>query len=98
VSSATIDRLLKPHKIGLYYQRKSNKGSLLYKKIPLNMTEWDIEKVGFVEMDLVCHCGASTAGEYINTLSVMEICSGWWEGEAIMGRGQYLTFEALIEI
>lgn len=100
VSSATIDRLLKPHKIELYYQRKSNKGkgSLLYKKIPLKMTEWDIEKVGFVEMDLVCHCGASTAGEYINTLSVMEISSGWWEGEAIMGRGQYPTFEALTGI
>ena len=28
-----------------------------------------------VEMALVCHCGASTAGEYINTLSVMELSS-----------------------
>lgn len=97
ISSATIDRVLRSKKEQWKYKRSSHqkRGSLLYKRIPLRLTDWDTEKVGYLEMDLVCHCGASVAGEFINTLSTMEICSGWWEGEAIMGRGQHRTFEAL---
>jgi len=100
ISSATIDRLLKPKKEAWRYERRGSqqKGSLLYKKIPLRLTDWDTQKVGYVEMDLVCHCGASTSGEYVSSLSTMEIASGWWEAEAIMGRAQYRTFEALKEI
>jgi hypothetical protein len=49
-------------------------------------------------MDLVHHCGASTAGEYIHSLSALEIGSGWWEGEAVMGRSQSWIFEALKNI
>jgi hypothetical protein len=37
-------------------------------------------------------------GEYVNTLSTTEISSGWWEGEAIMGRSQDHSFWALKEI
>lgn len=98
ISSATIDRLLRPVKEKWRYERRSShirSGNLLYKRIPLKLTDWDTAKVGYVEMDLVCHCGASTAGEYINTLSAMEISSGWWEGEAIIGKGQQRTFNAI---
>jgi len=97
ISSATIDRLLKAKKEAWRYERrhKHTGGSLLYKKIPLRLTDWDTNKVGYVEIDLVCHCGASSAGEHINSLSTIEISSGWWEAEAIMGRGQHRTFEAL---
>jgi len=98
ISSATIDRLLQPIKERWRYERRgshSRSGNLLYKRIPLKLTDWDTAKVGYVEMDLVCHCGASTAGEFINTLSVMEISSGWWEAEAIMGRGQKRTLDAI---
>ena len=42
---------------------------------------------------LVEHCGTSTAGEYINTISVVDIASGWWEGEAI----PKAPFERVIE-
>ena len=100
VSSATIDRMLESHRNALLYRRRkgSRKGGLLYKKIPMKMTDWNTPKVGYVEIDLVNHCGASTQGEYVNTLSVVEISSGWWEGEAIMGKGQYPTFQGLTEI
>lgn len=98
ISSATIDRLLSPVKERWRYERRSShnrSGNLLYKRIPLRLTDWDTEKVGYIEMDLVCHCGASTAGEFINTLSAMEISTGWWEAEGIMGRGQQRTFNAI---
>lgn len=97
ISSATIDRILRSKKGEWKYKRNNTqkRSSLLYKKIPLRLTDWDTEKVGYLEMDLVCHCGASNAGEYINSLSTTEISTGWWEGEAIMGRGQHRTFKAL---
>lgn len=98
ISSATIDRLLRPIKERWRYERKGKhykSRDLLYKRIPLRLTDWDTGEVGYVEMDLVVHCGASAVGEYINTLSAMEISSGWWEAEAIMGRGQQRTFDAI---
>ncbi len=73
-------------------------GSLLKQKIPIRLTEWDISKVGYVEMYLVAHCGSSTSGEYINTLSTTEVSSQWWEGEAVMGKSQEFTFQALKRI
>lgn len=33
------------------------------------MTDWDLRQVGFLEINLVLHCGASTAGEYAHSLS-----------------------------
>ena len=73
-------------------------GYLLKQKIPIRLTQWDTGVVGYVEIDFVVHCGASVLGEYVNTLSTTEISSGWWEGEAIMGRSQEHSFWALQEI
>jgi len=35
------------------------------------------DKPGFLEIDLVAHCGNSTRGEYINTLNMTDIATGW---------------------
>jgi hypothetical protein len=100
ISSATIDRLLKADKGKWRYERSHypKKTPLLYKAIPLKLTDWDTSQVGFIEMDLVFHCGASTEGDHLYTLSTTEISSGWWEGEALQGRGQLGVFEALKRI
>ena len=100
VSPATIDRLLTAKKTEWIAQRRYGRvgGNLIAKKIPLKMTDWDLDQVGFLEMDLVLHCGASTAGEYAHSLSTLEIGSAWWEGEAVMGRAQGRIFEAIKQI
>jgi hypothetical protein len=100
ISPATIDRLLRPKKGEIKDRRRyaSRGANLIAKKIPLRMTDWETDRVGYVEMDLVLHCGVSTDGEYGHTLSSMEICSGWWEGEVVMGRAQIRIFNALKEI
>lgn len=97
ISSATIDRRLK---IPRNQERKrrfttTKPGSLLKAKIPVRLTDWDTEKVGFLETDLVAHCGSSAFGSFLNTVSLTEIATGWWEGESIMGKGQKVTLEAL---
>jgi hypothetical protein len=97
MSSATIDRRLKVPRQAERRRRFSTTrpGSLLKKKIPIRLTDWDTQKIGFLEVDLVAHCGSSTRGEFLNTVSLTEIATGWWEGEAIMGKGQKNTLEAL---
>ena len=50
----------------------------------------------FVEVDFVAHCGVTTAGEYINTLVVTDISSGWTEPMAVLNKAQRFVFEALM--
>lgn len=50
-----------------------------------------------MEVDLVVHCGSSTLGEYINTVSTTKLSSGWGEDEAIMEESQEYSFRALKE-
>lgn len=97
ISSATIDRRLKVPRQAEHKRQFSTTrpGSLLKKKIPIRLTDWDTQKVGFLEVDLVAHCGSSARGNFLNTVSLTEIATGWWEGEAIMGKGQKVTLEAI---
>jgi len=100
VSPATIDRLLAPKKAEWISQKRYGRlgGNLIARKVPLKLTDWDLAQVGYLEMDLVLHCGASTAGEYGHSLSALEIGSAWWEGEVVMGRSQDRIFQAIKDI
>jgi len=101
ISSATIDRKLRHQKEVLHRLRRkghSKNKSLLYQKIPIRLNDWDTSIIGNLGIDFVEHCGSSKRGEYVNSLSTTDIASGWWEGEGVMGRGQYPTLEALKRI
>ena len=47
---------------------------------------WDIDTPGYFEVDLVHHCGSSAHGEYVHTLQMIDVFSGWSERVAILGR------------
>jgi len=101
ISTKTIDRKLKHQKeierIRKKYQKKVH--PLLYQKIPVKLSDdWDRSRLGNVQVDLIEHCGQSGRGEYLNTISNTDISTGWWEGEAITGRGQIPTLEGLDKV
>jgi len=101
ITAATIDRKLKHQKevLHLLWSKGGPKpGSMLKHKIAVRLTDWDTAKVGYIEADLVFHCGASTLGAHVCTVSATEISSGWWEGEPILGKSQDQCFRALKEI
>jgi len=100
ISPATIDRKLRHQKQVLHRERKHHRGNnpLIYQEIPIKAGGWDRSLVGQVQIDLVLHCGSSASGLFINSLSVVDIATGWWEAEAIMGSGQERTFKALTNI
>ena len=98
VSPKTIDRLLSREKRVRQLRRDRNPAvhPLLYQKIPVKVaSEWDTGQVGNVQVDYVEHCGRATAGDYIHTLSAVDIATSWWEGEAICSRSQQATKEGL---
>jgi len=98
MSSATIDRCLGPARFehpshGL---STTKPGSLLKKAIPVRtFTPWDEDKPGFLEIDLVAHCGGSVEGQYINTLTCVDLSTGWIECLAVHHRTQQAVFEAI---
>jgi hypothetical protein len=91
MSPATIDRLLRPwRRLGGRRGLTTTKpGSLLKDLIPIRtFTDWPENKPGFLEVDLVAHCGESADGFYLNTLSAVDVASGWLECVAVWGKGQ----------
>ena len=100
ISSATIDRRLKTKKYQIKKKLYSSTrpGLLLKNQIPVRTDNWDIKRPGFLEIDLVAHCGNSASGDYISTLDCVDIHTTWIERRAVMGRGQYETFLAVNEI
>lgn len=91
MSASTIDRLLGPWRRSADHHRFSltKPGTLLKNAIPVRTyAEWDDAKPGFLEVDLVHHCGASEEGFYLTTLSATDVASGWSECLAVWGKGQ----------
>jgi hypothetical protein len=96
-SPRTLDRLLAHERAvrQLQRQRRPPVHPLLYQLVPEKLpNEWDREQLGNAQMDFVLHGGRSTAGEYLHTMSVVDIASGWWEGEPQMGRSQKASQES----
>lgn len=101
ISAATIDRLLGKERKMMSLRRRSRTkpGTLLKHQIPIKtFSQWDEQRPGFVEIDLVGHEGGNTSGDYIQTLDVTDVCTGWTEVQAVKNKAQVWVFEALKQI
>jgi hypothetical protein len=90
ISRSTIDRCLVPARFSHPHGLSTTKpGSLLKKNIPVRTyTPWDEDKPGFLEIDLVAHCGDTTTGQFLDTLTCTDLCTGWTEPIALRRRSQ----------
>lgn len=101
MSPSTIDRLLRP------YRRQGRRhgfsttrpGTLLKREIPIRtFSDWDEACPGFLEVDLVAHCGESTEGFYLTTLTTVDIHTGWVECQAVWGKQEHKVRGAIHEV
>src|SRR6266516_2189812 len=81
MSPTTAERLLHTHRPspprGL---STTQSGPLLKQQIPLRTFHgWDEAHPGFLEADLVAHCGEHTKGSYLYTLTLTDVATGWTE-------------------
>ena len=90
-SRPTLARLLAPARAQypLRGATSTRPGTVLRHEIPIRpFTEWADARPGFLEVDLVAHCGASTKGFYLCTLCAVDIATAWVELEPVWGKGQ----------
>jgi hypothetical protein len=97
MSPATADRILQPYrKQERHGLATTRPGTLLKKQIPVrSFNEWTENKPGFMEADLVAHCGTHTDGSYLYTLTLTDIATGWTECLPLLNRGQEAVIVAL---
>ena len=91
MSPSTIDRLLHAwRRLGGRRPFSTTKpSSLLKSSIPIRtFADWQEDRPGFLEVDLVSHCGESSEGFYLTTLSTVDVASGWSECIGVWGKGQ----------
>lgn len=97
MSAATIDRKLKRYRQQQGRGLSTTKpGTLLKQSIPVRtFADWEEVRPGFVETDLVAHCGDTTKGLYLNTLTAVDVDTGWTECFAIRQRSQRAVTAAM---
>lgn len=101
ISASTIDRLLAADrkKQALKGRSGTKPGSLLKHQIKIRtFSEWNEQKPGFVEIDLVGHDGGDTSGEFCQSLDVTDVCTTWTETRAVQNKAQVWVFKALTDI
>jgi hypothetical protein len=91
LSASTIDRITQRWRQGQPQRGlgTTKPGTLLKNAIPVRtFSEWEDTRPGFIEADLVAHCGESAEGFYLTTLSTVDVATGWCEPVAVWGKGQ----------
>jgi hypothetical protein len=81
MSAATADRLLQSsRKRSLGSPSTTRAGTWLKQRIPVRTFEqWNETRPGFLEVDLVGHCGSQNEGSFLYTLTLTDIATGWTE-------------------
>ena len=91
-SAATLDRLLKPVRATVASRRNLQRG----RHIPVHtFADWNKPPPGFLEIDLVAHCGDNMGGSFVYSLVATDVCTGWTEAVPLLAREQSLVVAGL---
>lgn len=99
ISRSTLGRYLARLDSPEAKQRFPNvKPSSLQSTVPVGRYDWDEDRPGALEIDLVEHNGGYSNGHYAYTLNVVDIVTGYSIRVAILGKAQRVVFQALQEV
>jgi hypothetical protein len=97
ISLATVKRILgkasSTDKVNIGGTTKP--GSLLKRQITVRYGRWDETVPGWCETDTVAHCGENLVGRFIYSLNIVDICSGWSEQVAVLGKSERVITPAM---
>lgn len=99
-SAATLDRLLRSARDAVR-GRKARRRALpaVRRKIPVRtFADWGDPPPGFLEVDLVAHCGERVNGSFLHSIVLTDIASGWTECGVLLVREGKLVTEAVARI
>ena len=70
--------------------------SAIRREVPIRtFNDWNSPPPGFCEVDMVAHGGTSVAGSFIQTLTMVDIATGWTECLPLVARDSSLVVEAM---
>lgn len=101
ISPATLDRRLAADRraVNLKGRSGTKPGGLLKHQIPIRtFADWDDNEPGFAEIDLVGHEGGNPRGDFAQTLTLTDICTGWTENAAVPNKAQRWVFAAIQQL
>jgi hypothetical protein len=100
ISSATIDRLLAPVRKtspGNGWRRPPQAGSAVQRRTPVRtFNGWgEVKEAGWLEIDLVAHCGKWMECRFLWTLVATDMATGWSECLPLLNRDGASVMAAL---
>jgi hypothetical protein len=98
VSAATIDRMLRDVKFAASGGKRRRAGfySAIRREVPIRtFNDWNSPPPGYCEVDMVAHGGTSVAGSFIQTLTMVDVATGWTECLPLVTRDGSLVVEAM---
>jgi hypothetical protein len=100
ISVSTVRRILK--KLAQDEPRLPRKGpqeaNRYRRNVPVRRIPWNESQPGHFETDLVHHCGISASGQYVHTLQMVDVATGWSERAATLGRSYLVMQDAFRRI
>ena len=100
-SAATRDRLLKPIRARVAGRRKRQRNLQRGRHIPVRTQathygdDWNKPPPGFLEIDLVAHCGDNMGGSFVYSLVATDVCTGWTEAVPLLAKEHTLVVAGL---
>jgi hypothetical protein len=90
ISIATVGRTLRRIRQDTYRlpRKGPERANQVARGIVMGRIDWDEAEPGHFEVDLVHHSGEVTVGEYVHTLQMVDVATGWSERVAVLGRSQ----------
>ena len=76
-------------------KRKRNSFKELF---PMRKIPYDIPEPGHFEVDMVLHCDENNVGEYIHTIQMTDVATGWCEIQAVFGRSYRVMQDGFADI
>ena len=97
ISVSTVQRILK--RIGQDQRRRWRRRppgttNAVAREIPAGRIDWDEKQPGHFEVDLVHHCGPTASGNFMHTLQIIDVATGWSERVAVLGRSSLVMEDA----
>jgi hypothetical protein len=101
VSAATIDRVLAPVRAQAsgWRKRRAGIGSAIRRSVRVRtFSDWNNPAPGYFETDMVEHCGgAKLDGNFVHSLVMTDIATGWTECVALLVREQNLIVQGFAQ-
>lgn len=97
IKPRTLDNVLSPvrKKHGIRGLAGTKPGTYLKNSIPIKISHRDVFEPGYVQVDTVANCGGSLKGDFVWSLTMTDIYSGWTENGAVWNKGQHGVHQLL---